>query len=176
MNLYNNQEGVIPVIMLLQQLDTIFGNSGLLYTTAMSLQSNNHKFGKCETDFIALLPKHYSGRIQIAIGECKTSNLVEKDDVSNLQLIAEKFPKNKFDIFIIFAKLTEFTEKEIRNVMTLKDKSKIILLTARELEPYFLYERITKEFNFEITGGSFEGMAQMTQNIYFKGKKATVMI
>jgi hypothetical protein len=49
--------------------------------------------------------------------------------------------------YILFAKLAPFTPEEIALARTLNGEyqRRVILLTARELEPYYLYERTRKE-------------------------------
>ncbi len=164
----NNQEGSIPVILLLQQLDTLFGNNKLLYTTAMELSSKHYKKG-CETDFIAILPKH--NRVEIAIGECKTKDSIDEDDIIKLKLAADMLKEKQFCVYIVLAKLTSFTPEEIKIAETLNEPHlhRVILLTERELEPYFLYERTSKELGIKAPG-CFEDLAITTQQIYFSTK------
>lgn len=50
----NNQEGAIPVILTLQQLDTFYTGE-ILFATAMKLKSNNANVLNCETDFVAIV-------------------------------------------------------------------------------------------------------------------------
>jgi len=45
---------------------------------------------------------------------------------------------------------------------------RVILLTARELEPYHLFERTNKELGLDLHGGSLEELAAMTEHLYFK--------
>jgi len=44
-----------------------------------------------------------------------------------------------------------------------------ILLTARELEPYRIYERTKKELSIESYGNSPQELAKVTSQIYFSG-------
>lgn len=166
----DNQEGAIPVVLTLQQLDTMFGSREMLYTTAMELRSDAGKIKKCETDFVAVVPRHRDGRIQIAIGECKTRKPITEDDIANLKSVAAAFPASRFDVFVILAKLTDFTQDEIDCAVALNDEyhRRVILLTARELEPYHLYERTAKELNVDEIAVSFEDMANITHQIYFQ--------
>jgi hypothetical protein len=46
------------------------------------------------------------------------------------------------------------------------------LLTARELEPYQIYERTQKEFGITSFGGSPEELAAVTDHIYFAAQRA----
>ena len=170
----DNQEGAIPVVLTLQQLDTMFGSREMLYTTAMELRSDSGKIKKCETDFVVVVPRHRDGRIQIAIGECKTRKSITQDDIENLKAVAAAFPVGRFDVFIILAKLTDFTQDEINCAVALNDKyhRRAILLTARELEPYHLYERTAKELNIDKIAVTFEDMANITHQVYFQSADA----
>ena len=46
----------------------------------------------------------------------------------------------------------------------------MILLSERELEPYFMYERAEKEFVIQRSAVFLEDMVQATQDIYFDPK------
>jgi DNA-directed RNA polymerase subunit RPC12/RpoP len=166
----DNQEGAIPVVLTLQQFDTVFRLREMLYATAMELKSGKCKIRDCETDFIVVIPKHHSGRIQVAIGECKNRGSITEDDVDKLSEIAGAFPSGRFDVFIVFAKLLKFTPNELKYASRLNDKynHRVILLTDRELEPYYLFERTSKEFTIDKSVNSFEDMANITHQIYFR--------
>lgn len=70
------------------------------------------------------------------IGECKDAGgTIDADDVDNLRQVAEAFPKHRFDVFILLAKLAPFTTHEIALAGALNTKPwqrRVILLTARE--------------------------------------------
>jgi hypothetical protein len=168
----DNQEGAIPVVLTLQQLDTAFISQDMLYTTAMELSSGSTQIKNCETDFVALVQGRRDMRSQIAIGECKTRKPITKDDVEKLKSVASAFPPSRFDVFIIFSKLAPFTQDEIDCAAGLNDQyhRRVILLTERELEPYYLYEKTEKEFDIRAHAGSFEDMANVTHEIYFESK------
>ena len=71
---------------------------------------------------------------------------------------------------MVLSRLTPFSSEEIENAKTLNDKycSRAILLTARELEPYFIYERAKSEMGVKAYGGAPEDMAETTAAIYFR--------
>ena len=46
-----------------------------------------------------------------------------------------------------------------------------ILLSDRELEPYFVYERTEKEFDIRASAISFEDLARATDSIYFHPRR-----
>jgi hypothetical protein len=78
-------------------------------------------------------------------------------------------PRKRFKTFVLFAKLAPFTPEEIETARLLNDqyRRRVILLTARELEPYHLYERVEKELGDKSYGGSPEDMAAATVQLYF---------
>lgn len=46
-------------------------------------------------------------------------------------------------------------------------QQRVILLTARELEPYHIYERTKAEFDIDSYGSTPEGLANNTVQMYF---------
>ena len=70
----------------------------------------------------------------------------------------------------MLAKLCPFTAEEISLAKTLNDRyrKRAILLTARELEPYHLFERTKVQFkNIEEYANSAEDLAAATDMMYF---------
>jgi hypothetical protein len=57
-------------------------------------------------------------------------------------------PHWRVETFVLLSKLSPFTAEEIEEAATLNHKypRRVILLTARELEPYMIYERTQLEF------------------------------
>jgi len=71
----------------------------------------------------------------------------------------------------VLSKLAPFTPEEIQKARALNDKyqRRAILLTARELEPYMIYERTKLEFkNIRGYGSTPGDLAETTAEIYFK--------
>ena len=163
-------------MLTLQQLHTAFHSSNeMLYTTAMNLKlkSTNtvtFKKDKCETDFVVIVPHSRDGTIDIAIGECKTKDQITDDDVSNLQAVADAFPIERFNVYIIFSKLSSFSTEELARVQKLNNfnHQRVILFTTRELEPYFIYARTAQEYKIDTYAGSFEDMARITDHVFFQ--------
>jgi hypothetical protein len=89
--------------------------------------------------------------------------------VENLRRVADALPADRFETYIVFAKLGLFTPEEITLVRTLNGPfhQRVILLTARELEPWFIYERMEKELGIKSYGSSPEELAGVTSQIYF---------
>lgn len=165
----DNQEGAIPVILTIQQLHTTFLSREMLYAPAMTLESKSIAISKCETDFVTLAKSPLDGKIDIAIGECKTRKQISDEDVNNLRAIADAFPSERFNVYIIFSKLGSFSSEELARVRQLNNeyRRRVILFTERELEPYHLYERTAKEFNISRHAASFEKMANITEQVFF---------
>lgn len=164
----DNQEGAIPVALTLMQLNTTFISREVLYSTAMSLQSPP-KINPCETDFVVIGPRARDGQVDIAIGECKTTDSITADDVAKLKAVAEAFPTDRFNVYIIFSKLAAFSAEELARIRAVNDRyrRRAILFTPRELEPYHLYDRTAKEFKIERYAVSFEDMAKITEQVFF---------
>jgi len=165
----DNQEGAIPVTLTLQQLMRMHMSGEGIYTTAMTLRPSEADIPPCETDFVIVTSEARSRRIQVVIGECKTRGPITEDDVRKLAAVADAFPDN-YDVFVVFARLTPFKPEEIDLIRPLnKDwRQRAIILTERELEPYFIYERTAEEFAIERSAVSFKDMATVTEQVFFQ--------
>lgn len=167
----DNQEGALPVVLALQQLMQMHGGGEeAFFTTALNLAPTGAAIRYCETDFSVIAPQARDGRIQLVIGECKNHSPISADDVRNLTEVADAFPTDRFDTFIAFAKLAAFTPEEIALVsgVNTEYRRRLILLTDRELEPYFIYERTVEEFDIDQTAVSFEDLAKATHGIFLE--------
>lgn len=168
----DNQEGAVPVVLTLQQLDTVLHHGDMIYTTGMEVESSKAAINKCETDFIILTQDKPDHRIQIVIGECKNRKEITVDDVTNLRLIAEALEEKDVSVFVVFSKLTDFTPEELERCKAIDGqyKRRLILLTKRELEPYFIYEKTAKEFEISNYGISLDDMVNATQAVFYEKK------
>lgn len=139
----------------------------------MSLEANGADIKKCETDFVFLSSRSRDQRLQLAVGECKTRNKITEDDVQNLLRVAKAFPTGRFDVFIVFAKLAEFSEQELQLISAANEEHmrRVIILTHRELEPWFIYERTAQQFEIDKIVVDFEGMANTTYDVFFEKKE-----
>jgi hypothetical protein len=166
--LNNNQEGSVPVALTLQQLDTHIRHSSNLQSTNLNLAAGP-KSPLCETDLFLAVQEY--DRVSIAVGECKDAKgEITEQDVKKMSQVAEAFPKEYFDPFLIFAKTGSFTEDEIDRCKTVQEKHgrlRVILLSDRELEPYFVYERAAKRFKVDTTVISLDDLARSTGQLYF---------
>jgi transposase len=147
-----------------------YGRSLLL--TNMLLKSAGASIPDCETDLFVALPKGSS--IQVAIGECKDAGgHIDPDDAKKLAAVADAFPSDKFESYIVFSKTAPFTQDEIENCRAAQFKSgglRVIMLSDRELEPYFVYERTSQQFEVRHSAASLEDMARVTHDVFFAPK------
>jgi hypothetical protein len=164
----DNQEGGVPVILTLQQLEATLRIYSLVWLPAISLTPLTAPIEKCETDFV-LLCQDWRGRMKLVMGECKTNREIDADDVRNLSKVADAFP-DRFDVFLVFSKTGQFTPEEIERcrVADSGGRRRTILLSERELEPYFPYERAAKQFAINDVVVSLEDMVEATRGIYFE--------
>lgn len=170
-----NAQGAVPVALTLQQLETTL-SGGLLegvYSASLDLTKKGQAHNECEVDFVWVIPRPYPRKTVIILGECKDQGPIRLDeferDIENLRRVADALPRKRFKKFILLAKLNPFTQEEIERAKTLNTEHQLrtILLTARELEPYLLYERTKAEFDIDSYGGTPEDMARTTAKMYF---------
>ncbi len=175
-----NAQGAIPVALTLQQLEVNLGH-GLhehAYTTSLELVPiDNSALPTCEIDFIWLLNGRYPQPATIILGECKDrgrkrgnqAGTIDARDVANLKAVGEALPSKRFETYFLFAKLSPFAQEEIDAARVVNDrwKRRAILLTARELEPWHIYQRTNVELKIDAHGGSAEQLALTTARIYF---------
>jgi hypothetical protein len=171
----DHQEGSIPVALTLQQLHTTL-HEDAIFVTGMNIAPVTAAISRCETDFVIVAQSGYEGIVQLAIGECKTGgpkNEITEDDVANLARVADAFPQRRVETFIIFSKTAPFTAEEVTRCRAAQSphRFRVILLSDRELEPYFVYERTEKEFNIRRAAISLEDLAHNTHDIFFEPKR-----
>jgi hypothetical protein len=109
----DHQEGAIPVLLTLQALTRVNSMSNGVFTTAMTLKSKGTSLPECETDFVVMAERGRDHRIQIAIGEAKTRKPITARDVANLKAVAEAFPADRYEVYVVFARLTPFSADEV---------------------------------------------------------------
>jgi hypothetical protein len=168
--------GAVPVALTLQQLHTTFHGSsdGNLYSPSLELTALPGKnLASCELDFVWLTrgPHWNSDKTVVVIGECKDQTTIDDNDIKHLRQVADALPAQRFEVYVLLAKLCPFAAEEIALAKSLNNEHecRVILLTARELEPYFIFERTKKECNFTERGHGPEELAQVTAQIYFPG-------
>jgi hypothetical protein len=178
-----NAQGAVPVLLTLQQFDANL--KGLWhdasYSPSLDLEPTLGDPSKCEIDFACLIPRSYPDRVVVLLGECKDrggkkeggkdTGTIDKKDIDNLRRVADALPRKRFETFIVLAKLCPFTADEIALAKTLNDeyRRRVILLTARELEPFDFYERTKLEYEgINEYGSTAQDMADNTAKVYFK--------
>lgn len=180
-----NSLGAVPVVLTLQQLDTNLSHLGhqRSYSVSLDLIPTRGEISKpCEVDFVWLVPRPYPDRTVIVIGECKDrgqsperggdGGTINSNDIANLRAVANSFPRERFEVYILLAKLCPFTPSEIELAGSLNSKHqlRVIMLTERELEPYSFFERTAKLFAIDRYGGSPADLARATEAIYLGPK------
>lgn len=178
-----NVQGAVPVVLTLQQLDANLGLSAerLVYSVSLDLRPTNGQLDHpCEVDFAICFPRPYHERTIIIIGECKDrgqgqgpdGGSINANDIANLRVVADSFPKERFEVFILLAKLCPFTQEEVDLAKSLNGphQCRVIMLTDRELEPYHLYERTEKLFKIDRYGSTPSTLAKATVNIFLDPK------
>jgi len=166
-----NAQGAIPVSLTLQQLDTTF--RGVLqenmYSPSLDLTPKTDGGVRCETDFVWVISRDYPKKTVVILAECKDKGPITVDDVNKLKNIADALPRKRFDTFVILSQIAEFTSGEIELAKTLNEKyrDRVILLSAKELEPYFIRDRDKGDSKRELKWFSPEEMASSTVQLYF---------
>ena len=176
-----NAQGAVPVALTLQQLETTLSGGGLregVYSVSLDLTKKDQAHNECEVDFVWVIPRPYPRRTVIILGECKDQGPIRlgefERDIENLRRVADALPLKRFKKFILLAKLNPFTQDEIERAKTLNTEyqQRVILLSTRELEPYFIFERIKTEFDIDSYGSTPEDLADITAKIYFSDQPA----
>ena len=183
-----NAQGAIPVVLTLQQLDTNLSMGMQRRSLSVSLDLTPTKGqlpARCEVDFAWLMPRRYPERTVVIIGECKDrgqspapggdGGTINANDIASLRAVADSFPRGRFEVYILLAKLCAFTPEEIELARSLNGEHqlRVIMLTERELEPYHLFERTEKLFKIDRYSGSPENLARATVSIYLDPKPVT---
>lgn len=176
-----NAQGAVPVVLTLQQLDTNLNTflQRRSYSVSLDLIPNQDQLlGQCEVDFVWLIPRPYPDKTVVIIGECKDrgqspthggdGGTINSNDISNLRSVADSFPSDRFEVFILLAKLCAFTPTEIELARSLNGEYqfRVIMLTERELEPYHLFERTEKLFKINRYASTPQEIAHATVAIF----------
>jgi hypothetical protein len=168
----DSQHGSIPVALTIHQLtEGILSLNRSIFRAGMLLSSRG--IVDCETDLALFveqtgIPKS----LEIVIGECKSEGgEITQQDIENMAAIADAFPPERIRAYIVFAKTGEFSTEEIERCRTVQhDPPCLILLSRRELEPTFVYQRAAKQFEIQGVTTSLSGLAHNTVDIFFNPK------
>jgi len=182
-----NAQGAVPVTLTLQQLNANFINTfgNHIYSTSLDLTPKDGVvLPKCEVDFAWMVTRPYPEKTVVILAECKDrgqnsaqgegGGTIDAKDIENLRAVADAFPRDRFDTFILLAKLCPFTPQELELAKSLNSqhRQRVILLTDRELEPYHFYERTSKQLKVSVHGGSANDLALATESIFFNPQTA----
>src|SRR5262249_36277417 len=162
----------------LQQLGTNFhGSPDDIYSPSLNLEPKaGVDLPTCEVDFMWVSRQRRQGKTIVLLGECKDQGPINpaefESDIENLRRVADALPRRRFETFIVLSKLAPFTPEEIQSARTLNGQyqQRVILLTARELEPYWIYDRTKAELGIDLHGSRPEDLAQATDTIYFRNR------
>lgn len=172
----DHQGGGIPVAVVLQQLETVLHSKMFAWTTGLNLEQAGPNGWKCESDFVVITDGHRDGP-QIIFSETKSrGGEITADDVANLMRLADVFEGSSLQPYIIFAKVGSFSGEEIERCKAaqIKRRFRVIMLSDRELEPYFVYERTAVEFDIQTTAINLEDLAVATQSVFFNPRRRPV--
>lgn len=178
----DNQRGGIPVAVTLQQLDTTLRERLLAYSPGMEFSPGSAAIKACEADLVLLAASYPRSEkpLELVIAECKDAGgEITEDDVRKLAKVAEALQDGPFQVYLLFAKCGEFTAAEIEHCKNGRRKlfehegkvhylNNIIMLSARELEPYHLYEETEKQFEIRQYAHTFEELAMNTANVFLE--------
>ena len=169
----DNQLGGIPVAVALQQLDANVGGHLLFYSTALNFKSQRGIIEECEADFVVFFNERTGlnrPSVQILIGEAKTSDQIDVEDVRKLGSLANAIPPEMAQAYIIFAKTGLFTEGEVTLAKSLNSQihQRVILWSRGELEPYLVYERSKDRLGGCAYASSLRDMVESTETLFFR--------
>ncbi len=172
LGLEKNTQGAVPVTLVLEQLTRNLwaARDGGVYAPSHDLEPKvGVDLPVCEVDFIMILPETYPDKASLIRGESKDGTKIDDRDIENLKRIANAIPRHRFDTYIALTKLVPFTAEEIELAKSLNGPydRRVIMLTARELEPYRLYERTSTELGITSYGGTAKELAAATHKLYF---------
>lgn len=172
LGLEKNSQGAVPVVLALQQLEINLSGVRSSDVFAPSYDLVPAVGGSpFEIDLTVILPRPHPDKTDVILGECKDQGgLINATDIDNLRRVADALPQDRFEAYILLVKLAPFTPEEVQLGKTLNGPHhrRVIMLTARELEPYHLCERIEKELGITAHGGSAAELANITDRIYFQ--------
>jgi len=175
LGLERNAQGAVPVALVLQQLSTALDGIGHRAVYGISYDLNPKpgiNLPVCEVDFLMVITGDgHRTQADVLLGECKDEGgAIDAADVDHLRQVADALPVSRFVTYIVFAKLAPFTAEETALIRTLNGpyQRRVILLTARELEPYHIYERSESELGRAAYATSAEDLANVTAQIYFR--------
>ncbi len=146
----DNQHGAIPVALALQQLHTFFSMRSVGGDVFLADTSPRSRGGATARLTLLVAQEHFGWECYpvLLIGECKSDGQpITGDDARNLARIADQYPRERVKAFVLFAKTAPFSEADVEACALAQDQydARVILLSDREREPYFVFERTADE-------------------------------
>jgi hypothetical protein len=91
--------------------------------------------------------------------------------------VAEAFPSERFNVYVVLSKLGEFSAEEIEHAKGLNEgfTQRAVLLSVEDLEPHLVYERARKNPKQRLTIVSFEDMVRATNQLFLTGPADTTL-
>lgn len=173
----DDQEGAIPVSLVLQQLDATLrsgSRDAFGFTCGYDLKNVQGLPAGCETDFV-YLARSRDRELEVAIGECKSSGgTIGEDATKSLGAVADLLCQKGVGTYVVFAKTGDWTAPEVSRCLSLNQQffPRVIILGPRELEPYFMYSRASLEYpDIRDYVSSLAEMASITLGTYGKALK-----
>lgn len=171
LGLQRDAQGAVPVSLLLQQLSANVMGSFLttaIWSPSLDVQPMDESWPQREVDFFIM---EFFGRpegslTRVAFGECKDKGMsFDANDVETMRRVAAALPGERFEVYILFAKLSPFTRDEIALATDLSVDHRVILLTDQELEPFNFYERAADP-DIRGSGFDFDALVAGTEALY----------
>ena len=164
-----HQSGAVPVLLAMQHMETAIAHSFGQHLILPSMTFKDSAVDKAVESDIVCAIHGVNQRIQIVIGECKTSMQIDGNDIRNLLFIADRLPRELFDVYLLVAKSdAPFTEAEIAIVQKANPQREVsfILWAQEDLEPYSVFARARATKSFAAHGPPLEALAAASRTIY----------
>jgi hypothetical protein len=166
----DSQLGAIPVALTLLRFLHMDPAGRMLYTPSLTLRGKKGLGINCEIDFIALFPGTVRNTVQVAIAECKSRYEITERDITNLMAVADLLANSGLEVFIVFAKLGQFSPAELALVRRVNAGShRAIVLTEKELEPWFPYKWAESLSGRPRFGSDLDDFAVASAELYLNG-------
>jgi hypothetical protein len=168
------EQGAIPVALTLLQLFRRHELTGgdFLWSTGLTLERGALS---CEADLAVIERDRFTGATAVILGECKGRFPIDDEDVRKLSGTAELLREKSIDCYLLFSKSDEqFTPEELDLFRGLQKRDfRLILFTAKNLEPYEPYDESMKDIIPHRYGPTLKEMAENSAALYLKQSTTT---
>ncbi len=170
-------EGSLPAILVLQQLDTALGmglSRMVSWATGSTILMTDEAEPLCEADILVVLNEQ-DGQVAVLLGEVKTGTEIDARDVANLSRVGGILEAELGVVpYLLFAKMKAFTSAEIElcRKAPLHLQERVILLEEKQLEPYGFYEwtsGVPQEHQHVL---NVSDLAKATRRLFFEGAES----